>query len=279
ALVYLLPALVALVFTLEAGLYMNFTAAHFPATCDARAYAVDGAFGFQPSFATGRLFAAQPWLMVLCAVIYFAPSPTLVFVYTLQVRAKRPPPVDVVTVLLVLVLVGYAFYFLFPVCGPGFAFGERFPNHPPPAGDVLAQPPPLAKPDAWRNGMPSLHFGSVLLGYWHARPFGRWAKLVAGVFVAGTFLATMGLGEHYLADLIVALPFTLMVQAACTPVRPRWLVFGGAAALTACWYAVLYDDGVLRYVPEFVWALTAVTVVAVVALERMLYRATATGAP
>src|SRR4051812_42091487 len=72
ALVYLLPALVALAFTLEAGLYMNFTAAHFPATCDARAYAADGAFGFQPSFAAGRLFAARPWLAIVCAVIYFA---------------------------------------------------------------------------------------------------------------------------------------------------------------------------------------------------------------
>ena len=39
--------------------------------------------------------------------------------------------------------------------------------------------------------------------YWHARPYGRWAKIVAAVFIAGTFLATMGLGEHFFVDLVV----------------------------------------------------------------------------
>jgi hypothetical protein len=285
ALIYLLPALVALVFTLEAGLYMNFTAAHFPATCDALACAADGAWnGFQPSFATGRLFNAQPWIAWVCAALYFAPSPTLVFVYTLQVRAKRPPPVDVVTVLLVLVVVGYAFYFLFPVCGPKATFGALFPDSPPPVDAVLAGPVRLADPAGWRNGMPSLHFGSVLLGYWHARPFGRWARLVAGVFVVGTILATMGLGEHYMVDLAVALPFTLMIQGFCTPARPEWrrarrTAIIGSAMLLVIWYALLWNVTASDLMPFLIRITFYVTGVAVGFWERRLYRTTAVGQP
>ena len=43
--------------------------------------------------------------------------------------------------------------------------------------------------------MPSLHLASVLLAYWHARPYGRVAHAVAAVFVLGTVLATLGLGD------------------------------------------------------------------------------------
>jgi PAP2 superfamily len=280
-LIYLLPALVALMFTFVAGLYMNFTAKYFPTPADHLAYAADAAHGFQPSFATGRLFAAAPLLKVVCHAIYVAPSPALVFVYTFQVRAKKPPPVDVVTELLVLVLVGYAFYFFFPVCGPGFAFGDAFPDRPPPVEDVLAHPPQV--PDRWRNGMPSLHLATVLLAYWLARPYGMWVRVVAAVFVAGNVLATMGLGEHYFVDLVVALPFTLMVHAALTPVDwgARNAALFGSAALVCLWYFLLFGVFPAHYrdSPFFAWVITIGTTVTVVRLERNLYRATAGAAP
>jgi hypothetical protein len=277
ALLYLLPALVALVFTLQAGMFMNFTAAYFPTPYDHFAYATDAAHGFQVSFAVGRLFAAAPLLKWVCFVVYVAPSPALVFVYTLQVRSKRPPPVDVVTELLVLVIVGYAFYFFFPVCGPQFAFGAAFPNDPPRVADVLAHPPAIA--GAWRNGMPSLHLGSVVLAYWLARPYGAWVRVVAAAFVAGNVLATMGLGEHYFVDLVVALPFTLAAHSALTPGRqpyraPRRRALWGAVAFLAVWYVVLYGGwtALLRFRGS-AWAVTIPTVAAVVLLERDCYRA------
>jgi hypothetical protein len=277
ALAYLLPACVALVFTFVAGMYMDYTVSAYPVPEDALAYAADAAHGFQPSFLVGRLFAAAPLLAAVCFVLYVAPSPTLVFVYTLQLRARRPPAVDVATVLLVLLIAGYAAYSLIPVCGPAFAFGAAFPNDPPPVADVLARPP---RPTTWRNGMPSLHFASVVLAYWHARPFGRWAKGVAALFVAGTLLATMGLGEHYFVDLVVALPFTLLVQAVCTPPRSayrrqRWAALVGSGVLVVVWYLFLwYGIPELLRSRALTWTLTLVTVAAVVVLERRLYRVT-----
>src|SRR5262249_40665692 len=168
ALLYLLPACVALVYTLEAGIFLHFIKAVFPTTYDASAYAADGALGVQLSFATGRLFAALPLLKWLCFAIYVAPPPALVFVYALQVKARRPPPSDIVTVLLIMALTGYSFYFFFPVCGPLFAFGAAFPNHPPPASEFLGQRLAIPDKDAWPNGMPSLHLASVILAAWHA---------------------------------------------------------------------------------------------------------------
>jgi hypothetical protein len=279
ALVYLLPACVALAYTLEAGLFLYFIKDCYPTTRDASAYVADAAFGMQLSFATGRLFAALPALKLICFAIYVAPPPALVFVYALQIRARRPPPVDVVTVLLITALTGYAFYFLFPVCGPRFAFGDAFPNAPPPAVDLLGRRLTIDDKDAWPNGMPSLHLASVILAYWHARPYGRWARAIAAVFVMGTFLATLGLGEHYFVDLVVALPFTLALHAACMPAwpslrRPRRNAFLGSAGLVAIWYLVLFVGlPFLLISPLLSWSLTLGTVAAVAWLERRLYRA------
>jgi hypothetical protein len=141
----------------------------------------------------------------------------------------------------------------------------------------------LVDPAGWRNGMPSLHLGSVLLGYWHARPFGRWAKLVAGVFVVGTILATMGLGEHYMVDLVVALPFTLMIQAVCTPDRVEWrrarrTALFGSAVLLIVWYALLWKMAATEVMPFVVRLVSYVTGFAVGVWEYRLYRATAAGA-
>jgi hypothetical protein len=281
ALLFLLPASVALLVTLQAGIFWYYLASLFPTTYDSYAFALDEAYGFSWSFAIGQLFQAFPLLAAICTAIYLAPPPALIFVYALQVRSRRKPPVDVVTILLVLLLAGYGLFFLFPVCGPLFAFGKAFPDSPPTVHEfagqrmevVTAQPAP-------RNGMPSLHMASAIIAYWHARPYGRWARRVAGVFVVGTFLATMGVGEHYFIDLLVALPFTLAIHAACTPSLPelrkeRAAAFFGATALVVFWYLLLFFGiPVLLSSRTLTWVVTIVTVLAVVFLERRLYQAT-----
>ena len=128
---YLLPSILSLAYTLLAGVFLDTLPRALPYTFDSLAYVADSGFGFQPSFAIGTLFAAVPPLSGICFAIYAAPPPILAFVYTLQLRAKRPPPIDAITALLTLGLIGYAFYFLYPVCGPLFAFGPAFPDQPP----------------------------------------------------------------------------------------------------------------------------------------------------
>jgi PAP2 superfamily protein len=283
ALLYLLPSIMALIFTLQAGVFLGALPQAIPFTFDSLAYVADSGFGFQPSFALGRVFAALPALAWICFVIYAAPPPILTFVYSLQLRAGRPPPIDAITVLLVLGLAGYAFYFLYPVCGPLFAFGAAFPDAPPDLepfmGRQMFVPPAHASHPAWRNAMPSLHFGSVLLALWHAWPYGRWARIISLVFLFGTVLATLGLGEHYLIDLVVAMPFTLAVHAACMPhresyARPRALALVSSGGLVAVWYVILFrGTSLLAAAPVLTWSLSLATLGAVIVLERRLSRA------
>jgi hypothetical protein len=179
------------------------------------------------------------------------------FVYALQVK-RQHPAVDVVTMLVVMGVIGYSFYFLYPVCGPKFAF-PSFPLDPPQVTSSLIPVPP-----APRNGMPSLHMASGLIAYLHARRYGRIATAVAAVFVAGTFLATMGTREHYFIDLLVALPFTIAVDALLTR---RWL--RGAINVTVFlgWLWLLHAP----LSPVVAWAGLLVTVlVAVYGTRRSL---------
>lgn len=279
ALAFLLPASVALVITMEAGIFLYFIKGICPTSCDPSAYAADAAFGVHWSFGVGQLFAEVPVLKFVCYAIYVAPPPALVFVYALQTRARRPPPVDAATVLLAMFLTGYSLYFIFPVCGPRAAFGAAFPIAPPPLDGLLGTRMTVLGADAWPNAMPSLHIASVVLAYWQARPYGRWARIFAAIFLIGTFLATLGMGEHYLVDLVVAMPLCLAVYAACMPSRcayrsERSAALIGGVILLAVWYALLFFGiELLLSSPVVAWGISLSTTAVVVWLERRLYRA------
>lgn len=279
ALAFLLPASVAFVVMLEAGIFLYFIKSVCPTSCDPSAYVADGAYGTQWSFAIGRLFAEVPLVKFVCYAIYVAPPPALVFVYALQTRAQRPPPVDAATVLLAVFVTGYCLYFIFPVCGPLRAFGEAFPGAPPPLDGLLGTRLSVPGADAWPNGMPSLHTASVVLACWQARPYGPWARAAAAVFLIGTVLATLGMGEHFLVDLVVALPLSLAVYAACMPARltysrPQREAFFAGVALLTLWYALLFlGIELLLSSPVVAWGISLGTAAAVLWLERRLYRA------
>jgi hypothetical protein len=265
--------------TLEAGIFLYCIKSLCPTSCDPAAYAADEAYGIQWSFGIGRLFAEVPMLQLVCYAIYVAPPPSLVFVYALQTRAWRPPPVDAATVLLAVFVAGYSLYYVFPVCGPKAAFPNAFPQAPPPLDGLLGTQLQIPGEDAWPNGMPSLHIASVVLAYWQARPYGIWARLAAGVFLVGTFLATLGMGEHYLVDLVVGLPLSLAVYAICMPARPpyrrqRRAAIVSGAMLLVFWYTLLFCGiDFLLSSKAIAWGISIATILPVVILERLLYNA------
>ena len=70
------------------------------------------------------------------------------------------------------------------------------------------------------------------------------------LFVLFTFCATMGLGEHYFIDLVVAYPFALFMQALC--VWPAaWKNRAPFSALLFGLLTVLMWFGALRFAPNF----------------------------
>jgi len=96
--------------------------------------------------------------------------------------------------------VGGFLYGVVPAMGPRYAFGAAFPmGHPNVA-------PVLAHLDGYPNAMPSLHAATaLLLVLFNGRK--RWLLSIAVLFLAGTVAATLAL-EHYVVDLVVAVPFT-----------------------------------------------------------------------
>jgi hypothetical protein len=67
-----------------------------------------------------------------------------------------------------------------------------------------------------------MHFGWSLLVLWNARRLA--VKICAGVYVGVMTLATVGLGEHYYIDLLIAIPFCWIVQTYVRRILARRLV-------------------------------------------------------
>jgi hypothetical protein len=65
-------------------------------------------------------------------------------------------------------------------------------------------------------------------------------------FVISTFFATLGIGEHYFVDLVVACPFALMIHSCffwTASLQVRKLAAFTGVSLTLAWLAVLSFAG------------------------------------
>jgi hypothetical protein len=117
-----------------------------------------------------------------------------------------------------------------------------------------------------RNAMPSLHTAWVLLVWWNSKGLARWIRAIAMVFVVLTIMATLGTGEHYFVDLVVAFPFALMVQALCTyslpfSSGPRRAAFLFGTFVTLIWMAVLsFTVSIFWISPILPWTAIVATV-------------------
>jgi hypothetical protein len=105
------------------------------------------------------------------------------------------------------------FYLSFPVAGPRFAF-PRFPEATGPVS------PHLLLLDAAPNGVPSIHFATAIL---ILALLWRWklGRVFGATYLVLIFGATLASGQHYLFDLVAAVPYAVGVYsiAAGSPFR------------------------------------------------------------
>jgi hypothetical protein len=66
----------------------------------------------------------------------------------------------------------------------------------------------VGDPNAFRNCMPSMHLTWALMLWINSRGWARWAF---GVIAVLTAVATLTTGEHYVLDLVAALPWTWLL--------------------------------------------------------------------
>lgn len=168
----------------------------------------DALFG-QPSFQLGQLVFAHLWLRELVSASYGLLPAAMLLVFLAYLYLASESEAKRVAGTFVLLFAGGVFiYLLIPVSGPVYAF-PSFPALP--ASSTAA---PIALPAAPPNGVPSGHTGAAFLVLWFLWRW-NWGKAAGLTFVGLTVLATLGSGQHYLFDLLCALPYTALVLHIC----------------------------------------------------------------
>lgn len=256
-----------------------------PRTLDLFLYSFDGSLHVQLSFLMGQAYALWPWFKIIGELFYIGLPIPIAVVYSGQLLRVRERAVPAMAAFLLTGPIGILFYNIFPAMGPIHLVRGSFPWHPLDSETfrrVILEPVAIHGP---RNAIPSLHMGWVLLTWWYSRGLSAFERSITLLFVLFTICATMGTGEHYFVDLVVAYPFALLMQALCSW-PPAWkrsetlqgLMFGLLTILV--WFAAL------RYTPHFFWIspvipwlFCAATVAASIWLRKRLESTAADGIP
>ncbi|MFH8802285.1 phosphatase PAP2 family protein [Streptomyces sp. NPDC017936] len=211
-----------------------------PEVLDQYVATADHALG-DPSWLVGRLVTATgPVGFNFLDTVYgqLAVAAVVAALYQLRNVAveRRFPRHHLVRTFLVIGLLGPAFYMIYPVVGPLFAYGtgtEHWaaislwaPEAPPTEAWAVADlwprtPPPLGAPHPMpfdgitpRNCMPSLHTAWATAIFVHTRRGPRVLRFAGTFWLIATLAATLGFGYHYGADLLAGVVFTLTIEAA-----------------------------------------------------------------
>jgi len=252
----LVPALgTSIVFVAAGGLtpwVLHYIEVIRPTVLDLYLDSFDSSLGVQPSFLLGRAFLRWHWFGAVSIWFYLGLSLVLALVFVENLRRQVRRALWVVAAFLVCAPAGELFYAIFPALGPRLLFQKDFPLHPLAMADAARlqlQPIVLAGP---RNAIPSLHMAWVLLAWWCSEGTPRISRAVAALFIVFTVTSTMGTGEHYFIDLIVAVPFAVVLYAIFCCEIPwrdlrRWLAVSVGLSLVMAWFALL------RYAPSIFW--------------------------
>ncbi|MGV9560277.1 phosphatase PAP2 family protein [Streptomyces sp. NPDC003522] len=246
-----------------------------PLVLDQYVATADHALG-DPSWLVGRIVTASgPIGFNFLDFVYgqLAVAAVVAALYQLRNVAaeRRFPRHHLVRTFLVIGLIGPAFYMVYPVVGPIFAYGtgaehwadvslwapDMPPSEPWAVGDLWPQtPPPLQAPALMsfdgitpRNCMPSLHTAWATAIFIHSRKGPRVLRYAGTFWLIATLCATLGFGYHYGADLIAGVVFTLTIEAALRAFDHGWDRSGlRLAAYGAAVFAALLLS--YRYLPS-----------------------------
>jgi PAP2 superfamily len=246
------PALLFVTSDWGSTILLGWTERANPRVLDLYLFSFDSSMRVQIAFLMGQAYALWPWFRAAGMVFYIGLPMVIGLVYAGQLLRDRTRAVSAMIAFLITGPVGVIFYNLFPAVGPIHIFLGQFPWKPIPTEQVtrlLVEPIAVA---GLRNCMPSLHMGWVLLAWWYSRGLSIWERGIAMAFVVFTVFATMGIGEHYSIDLVVAFPFALLLQGVCA-LGLRW---NDRARATAVVYGLLLTlgwIGALRLALKVFW--------------------------
>ncbi|MFZ6675722.1 fused MFS/spermidine synthase [Undibacterium sp. Xuan67W] len=213
-----------ILFLLVPDAALGLTAALHPFTYDMYAMHWDHAAGLDITYPLLDFVTSIPTLPYLVSWAYGS-APPLSFMALALLQLRRRPPHVASAVLIWVVLTGCAWlaYHVFPIAGPKYVFGDRFISG---LNQIATHPLKMIGVGyAPRNGMPSMHFGWMLAVaiLWWRNGTAWWSRSIMIMLTTLTAMSTLCMGEHYVVDLIVAVPFVLAAIALCTTSVP-WAV-------------------------------------------------------
>jgi hypothetical protein len=274
-----LPAVLFVASEWTASSLLDITEKLHPKTFDLFLYSFDSSLRVQISFLTGQFLLKNLWLRTASLAIYISLPLPLALVYASQLRRQKGKALAVMIAFLATGPIGVLCYNMLPACGPVHLFGAAFPWSPLSTADAMQLNIVPVIMEGARNAIPSLHMTWVLLVWWNSRGLSRWVRVVAMIYVALTVLATLGTGEHYFIDLVVAFPFSLAVQALSsysipTSHRDRRVAFVFGTFATLIWLALLSFNTTIFWIsPIIPWSMIAVTIAPSILLWNRLLRA------
>ena len=215
---FLLTALAVFLFSVLTFSVLTWIGEHYTYRLDRFAYLFDRFFG-QPAFLIGQWMRRWYWLDITARIAYSTMfSAIMILVAAYFLLRPMSEAIEIVRTLS-FALLGIPVSILIPISGPAYAI----PGFPFSAPNLSSQPIHLIAPP---NGFPSLHFTVALLLLHYAF---RWniGRALAFPYLVLVFIATLGTGEHYLLDLLAAVPFSkLVLWLAAQPVRKDSLIRG-----------------------------------------------------
>jgi hypothetical protein len=254
-------ALVLPVFSFIAGVGMGLVNGKAQPTYDLFLYAFDAALGIQPNQLAVSLYRNLPWIgtaanWTYASLLIFPP----LYHAWANFRGVRTR-MHQLSAFVIAGVCGFLLYQLCPAEGPRYCFGPKFPGALPVRGQFAVQ---SYLSDGAHNAIPSMHMTWALLVWWSSWEIGPAALAIASGFAALTFLATLGSGEHYLVDLIVAFPFAMAIEGICTR---NWARTGTGFALALGWFALLRSGEAAALQPSVSWGLVTGTLLIVAAMQ------------
>jgi hypothetical protein len=253
-------ALILPSFTLIAGLCMQFVNARSHPSFDLFLYRFDLSLGLSPGHSVGSLFHKLPWIRTGS---FFTYSGLLIFppLYHAWASYKgKAAKIHLIHAFVIAGISGFVLYNICPAVGPHVTFGSQFPDQLP---DIDKFPMKAFMSTSVYNAMPSLHITWALLVWVAAWELGSIAVVLASMIVMFTGFATVGFAEHYLIDLIVAVPLVMMVKGLCT--RRHKLTAVGLGLVVA-WTTFLRKG--IQLPPSLDWLFVIATVGTTVFLMR-----------
>lgn len=247
-------AAILIVANAVSSVWLGLTMQALPYVADHFVEVADRALG-SPSWVMGRFVHEHDWYLWLITKVYTYLPVGAAIVAFFQLRRSSTdgfPGHHIVRSFILIGAIGPIVYFLFPVVGPSYAFGNAVPG----AGWMDVWPnvlPTSLEPFsayysqmAPRNCMPSLHTAWATVILLNALRGPRLLKAFGVFWFVCTISATLGIGAHYGVDLVAGFVFALTLEAALVRPEDGWhrrrlaTIAGGALAFAVVLLSVRY---------------------------------------